>query len=106
MKPDIVIYRNTIPYDVIEIKCQLNGFKHADCERDLDKLKKLKDEYNMRHAYQLILYDDEVVSIPSYEKESWMKTYLTFVGANVRLHENERQRRGYQEAKKRWQRFK
>lgn len=107
VKPDIVIYKNTVPYDVMEIKCQLQGFNEVLCRKDLDKLRRLKIEYNMRHAYQIVLYDDNKnISLPSYMKEPWMKNYLTFVGANVHLHKDARKRRNYDQARRRWERFK
>ena len=71
----------------------------------MEKLRRLKKKLKLRHAYQLILYDDDDLWGLPYKKESWMKQYLTFVGANVRRHETGRIRRGYQEARKRWERW-
>lgn len=106
VKPDIVIYRNTLPYDIIELKCQLEGIRFELLNSDVEKLRALKAE-NIRHAYQLVLYDrDEVWDIPSATKKPWMQQYLTFVGANVRRHTTGRLRRGYEAGRKQWERWK
>jgi hypothetical protein len=107
VKPDIVIYKNTIPYDVFELKCQMGGFQPRTLEQDLDKLKALKREWNIRHAYQLVLYDDDSThSLPTYKKSDWMKNFLTFIPINIRRSASGRQRDGYFDARKRWERFK
>ena len=104
MKPDLVIYRNTIPYDAIELKCLMDGFRKNRLDPDLDKLQRLKTEHNLRHAYMIVLYDDDDVYSPT--RQQWMKNYLTYIGMNVRRHENGRMRRGYKESRARWGRFK
>lgn len=107
VKPDIVIYKNTIPYDIFELKCQMNGFRESELQDDLDKFYRLKKEWNIRHAYQLVLYDDEVIiELPTYRKEDWMKNFLTFISVNIRRSSTGRRRNNYDEAIKRWQRYK
>lgn len=106
VKPDVVIFKNTLPYDVFELKCHLDGARESSLDADLEKLRRLKDRFNLRHAYQLVLYDDDDILNLVYQKEPWMKQYLTFVGANVRRHQNGRLRRGYDEARRRWERWK
>ena len=75
-------------------------------DEDLDKLKEMKTQWNLRHAYQLVLYDDDNVLRLVHDKEPWMKQYLTFVGANVRRHDSKRMRHGYEESRARWARWK
>ena len=104
-KPDVVVFKNTLPYDVFELKCHLTDLRKDRWDADLDKLHHLKNKWNIRHAYQLILYDDDDVWDLSPKKEQWMKHYLTFHGANVRRHENGRMRQGYERARARWQRW-
>ncbi|MDO8140458.1 MAG: hypothetical protein Q6358_03080 [Candidatus Brocadiales bacterium] len=106
VKPDIVVFKNNVPYDVLELKCHLDGVRETLLDDDLDKLRRLKRRWNLRHAYQLVLYDDEDVWSLTYDKEPWMRQYLTFVGANVRLHESGRLRRGYDNARGRWEQWK
>lgn len=106
VKPDVVIFKNTLPYDVFELKCHLGGIRESSLNADLEKFRRLKDRFNLRHAYQLVLYDHDDVWDLAYEKESWMKQYLTFVGANVRRHAHGRMRRGYGDARSRWERWK
>lgn len=104
-KPDVVVFKNALPYDVFELKCHLTGVRADRWEADLDKLRQLKEKWNIRHAYQLVLYDDdEVWGLPR-EKETWAKRYLTFVGANIRRHETGRMRRDYEQARRRWERW-
>jgi hypothetical protein len=106
LKPDVVVFKNTLPYDVFELKCHLAGVRADRWDVDLEKLRQFKHKWNMRHAYQIILYDDNDVWCLPPHREPWMKHYLTFVGANVRRHENGRMRRGYEEARRRWERWK
>jgi hypothetical protein len=105
VKPDVVVFKNTLPYDVFELKCHLGGIRESPLDADLEKLHSLKDHLNLRHAYQLVLYDDDVWDL-GYDKDLWMKQYLTFVGANVRRHVHGRVRRGYDDARRRWERWK
>jgi len=106
VKPDVVVFKNTLPYDVFELKCHLGGIRESLLDTDLEKLHRLKDRFNLRHAYQLVLYDADDVWDLAYDKEPWMKRYLTFVGANVRRHVHGRMRRGYHRARQRWERWK
>lgn len=106
VKPGVVIFKNTLPYDVFELKCYLDGIHELLFDADLEKLHRLKDRFNLRHAYQLVLYDDDDVWDLAYGREPWMKQYLTFVGANVRRHANGRSSRGYNDARGRWERWK
>jgi len=106
VKPDVVVFKNVLPYDVFELKCHLAGIRESPLDADLAKLHRLKDCFNLRHAYQLVLYDDDDVWDLAYNKEPWMKQYLTFVGANVRRHPHGRMRRGYEDALRKWQRWK
>ncbi len=106
VKPDVVIFKNTIPYDAIEFKCQWDGFNEVGLMDDVEKLRTLKTEYNLRHAYQVVVYDDpDCYSLPSRQKEPWMKNYLSFAGANVRRNRNGNARQGYAEARSRWVRW-
>ena len=66
----------------------------------------MKTRWNLRHAYQLVLYDDDDVLSITYDKEPWMKQYLTFVGANVRCHDSGRMCRDYIDSRDRWARRK
>jgi hypothetical protein len=109
MKPDIVIYKMSVPYDVIELKCQMVALRESPLRKDLDKLKALK-KLNVRHAYLLVLYDDDgwydkFTRREISRREDWMKNYLTPVFANVRCHAKGRKRRGYDEVRARWERF-
>lgn len=105
-KPDVSIFRNSVLYDAIELKCQLDGIYGTVFDKDIEKFRVLKTQYNLRHAYQLVLYDDErVLKLPSYSKEDWMKDYLTLVAANVRYHPSGRRRNNYQMARKKWEKF-
>jgi hypothetical protein len=105
-KPDISIFKHSKMYDAIELKCQLDGIDDAVIDRDIEKFHMLKTQYNLRHAYQLVLYDDnDILELPSYWKEDWMKDYLTLVPANVRKHPSGRRRNKYESARKRWERF-
>jgi len=72
--------------------------------QDIQKLKGLRDE--LRHAYVLVLYDDETMAKLG-QKEEWMKNYLTFVGANVRRHRGPKNRRRsqHQAARRRWETY-
>lgn len=106
VKPDIVIFKNSVPYDVLELKCHLDGVRATSLDDDLDKLRRMKDHWNLRHVYQLVLYDDEDVLRITYDKEPWMKHYLTFVGANVRCLDSGRMRRGYGDSHEKWARWK
>ena len=106
VKPDIVIFKNSVAYDVLELKCHLDGVRETLLDEDLDKLKEMKTQWNLRHAYQLVLYDDDNVLRLVHDKEPWMKQYLTFVGANVRRHDSKRMRHGYEESRARWARWK
>ena len=85
VKPDVVVFKNTLPYDVFELKRHLEGIRESLLDADLEKLHRLKDCFNLRHAYQLVLYDGNDVWDLAYDKERWMKQYLTFLGANVRV---------------------
>ncbi|MGB3478667.1 MAG: hypothetical protein WBB67_05860 [bacterium] len=103
VKPDIAIYRNTVLYDIIELKCQLGRLNFRAFAKDFKNLRKLKDEMELRHAYILVLYDyGRNLELPSSYKENWMKNYLTFIGANVRLDTNKRQRYGYSNFRRNW----
>ena len=103
VKPDIAIFRNTILCDAIELKCQLDKFNFNAFTKDFGNLKKLKDEMELRHAYILVLYDhDQNLKLSSSYKERWMKNYPTFIGANVRLDVNNRQRYGYSNFRRNW----
>ncbi|MGA2325560.1 MAG: hypothetical protein ABSH05_04670 [Bryobacteraceae bacterium] len=104
-KPDVVVFKDTLPYDVLELKCHITDVRADRWGADLEKLRQLKDKWNVRHAYQLILYDDDDVWDLPAQKEPWMKHYVTFVGANVRRHETGRMRRGYEHARRRWERW-
>lgn len=105
-KPDLVLYKNATPYDFFELKCQLlGGFNSLRLEPDLEKLRALKPVYNVRHAYQFVLYDDDDIWRFA-QKEPWMKTYVTFVGANVRRHPDSGYKRSsYDVSKSRWDRW-
>jgi hypothetical protein len=104
-KPDIVVYRNSTPFDFIELKCQLDGFSSDALVADLDKLRDLKPVFNVRHAYQFVLYD-EADSMKLRTRQEWMRRYVTFVGANVRRRPgNARQRPGYHEARRHWEKW-
>jgi hypothetical protein len=104
VKPDVVLFRKSVPYDVFELKCHLNAVQPTLWDIDSEKLRELKDTWNIRHAYQLVLYDDvDNWSLPR-QKQPWMKQYFSFVGANVRLHSSGRLRRGYDEARRSWER--
>ncbi len=103
-KPDLVLYKGTAPYDAIEMKCLLDGFNWQRLEADLEKLRLLRLE-GLRHAYLLVLYDDETTADLG-AKEDWMKNYLTFVGANVRRHAgSDRRRAQYEGARRRWETY-
>jgi hypothetical protein len=103
IKPDIAIFRNTILNDAIELKCQLNNLNLNILDKDFVNLKKLKDEMQLRHAYILLLYDhNQNLGLSSRYKENWMMNYLTFIGANIRLEVNNRQRYGYSNFRRNW----
>ncbi len=105
-RPDIALFRNTKIYDVMELKFQLNSFDESALLKDLDKFKRLRNAYYIRHAYQIVLYDDDKnIELPSYRKDPWMKKYVTFVGANVRRQRNRRMRSGYAGVRERWDRW-
>lgn len=103
-KPDIVIYRNDVPYDAIELKFQMDGFTEAPIARDFEKFRKLKREWGLRHAYMFVLYDD--ADTFSLTKDEWMKNYLTLVGVNVRLLDDGTPRRDYKRVRQQWERYK
>ena len=49
------------------------------------------------------MYDDEENWYLK-KNEPWMKNFATFVGANVQCHDTGRLRRGYDDARDRWDR--
>jgi hypothetical protein len=106
VKPDIVFFKGTVPYDVIEIKCFFDRFDRTKLSDDLDKLRRLKDECNIRHAYMLFLYDEEKnITLKPHQKEEWMKSYLSYAPGNLRKKLSGRARAGYSSAKKRWEQY-
>jgi hypothetical protein len=106
VKPDIVIYKGTILYDVIEIKCLLDGFSWTRIEQDLKKFRTLQTSEGLRHAYMLVVYDDDVVAgLQGRDKDPWMKNFLTFVGANVRRSATGRLRAHYASTRRRWTKY-
>jgi hypothetical protein len=72
VKSDVVLFKNSVPYDIFELKSHLDTIRHAQWEADLDKLHELKDTWNIRHAYRLILYDNDVNWNLSAGTEPWM----------------------------------
>jgi hypothetical protein len=46
-RPDIVIYRGGVPYDVMELKFQMSGFSEVPIVRDYQKLLALKEDWNV-----------------------------------------------------------
>jgi hypothetical protein len=101
-KPDLVLYKGTVQYDAIEMKCLLDGFNWQRLETDLEKLRLWK-QAGLRHAYLLVLYDDETTADLG-TKDEWMKSYLTFIGANVRRYPgSDRKRSRYDATRRRWE---
>ena len=38
IKPDVVVFKNSVPYDVFELKCHLDGVRETLLDDDLEKL--------------------------------------------------------------------
>ncbi|MBI3550950.1 MAG: hypothetical protein HY077_00405 [Elusimicrobia bacterium] len=106
-KPDIAIFRNSILYDIIELKMFPGDLQHLPVLKDYKKLQHLKRELNLRHAYEVVCYDsDEKYHLPSRVKAPWMKNFLTPIFINFRRNENGRLRRDYAATRRRWEKFK